>query len=549
MSKMGRWSSLVVFAWALCGCANLSTVDRQTSLPHDGKAVHLDAVQRVAVANNQGWVCAEPSPDAMQAYAASLGAGYGTLSKDAASIAQAFSASSGSIGLRTQSITLMRDALYRICELYFNGALPKEDVIQLLKRSQDLSLGVLAIEQLTGAVVAQQVVLNTNSSASAAAAINDTQRELDKARADEDAKKRAADSAQSDLDMQKKLVDTKTSEAAVAKQKAKPTQQLIDSLTPKLKTAEDDLETAIASRLALRSAVVGQETNVSGLISRRDAAAKKLAGLHEVTVATKAKLDAAKATAPPDQTSIDKLTTDLKTATDAEATATTGLAAQENDLTKATGDLQKAKDAAAAPAGNAVDVAQGKVDQFTAQLKALREDENQVAADKATTALKTASDEFKKKEGAASDAKVTLEKAQTNTKEIEKLGSAAITSANASAGSAGQFSTSTGRYGVSKDTAEVLARATTDIVQTVVNKGHLTDSCSALLVSYASRTSISAQAEAAFAKVLPLCQEVIAATLAVYRARGGLASAGAQFPSPPPVVPQARPLGQPDASQ
>lgn len=547
MRGIRRWAALVAPAFVLCGCANLNTVERRTVLPNGGKAVHLDAVQRVAVANNKGWVCAEPSPDAIQAYAASLGAGIGTLSKDAASVAQALSTSSGSIGLRTQSITLMRDALYRICELYFNGALPEEDVIQLLKRSQDLSLGVMAIEQLTGAVVAQQVVLNTSSSATAAAAINDTQKELDKAKANEDAKKKAADTAQSDLETQKKLVDTKTSEAADSRKKARPTQALIDALAPQLKKAEGDLEAAIDSRLALRNAVVGHEANVRGLTIRREATAKQLAALHDVTVKTQAKLDAAKVAVPVDQVAIDNLTKDLKTASDAESAATIRIGKQDAELATAKGELQKAQDAAAT-ADDPVNAAQGHVDQLNAQLKALREDENQVTADKAASELKTAADDLKKQEAAASDAKAQLEKAQANTKEIERLGNAAIASASASGGGASQFSRSTGNFGVSKDTAEILARATTDIVQAVVNKGHLTDSCSALLVSYVSRSEHSDGVNAAFAKVLPLCQEVISATLSVYRARGGQAPAGAQFPAAPLAFPSST-LRQPDASQ
>ena len=150
---------------ALAGCANLNTVERQTTLAGGGVAVHLDAPQRVTISNSKGWACSEPSPDALQAYASSLGMGFGGPSAGSVSVAQALSASAGSIGLRTQSITLMRDALFRICELYFNGAINKEAAIQLLQRSQDLTLGVLAIEQLTGAVVAQQVMLTSSSAA------------------------------------------------------------------------------------------------------------------------------------------------------------------------------------------------------------------------------------------------------------------------------------------------------------------------------------------------------------------------------------------------
>src|SRR5437879_539384 len=124
-------------------CANFETLSRSTHLPHHGRAIHLDAPQRLVYSDKRGHICAEPSPDALQAYASSLGAGISVPSYGAASFAQALQASSGSIGLRTQSITLMRDALYRICEASHNGSLADGDVVQLLERSQDLTLGVL----------------------------------------------------------------------------------------------------------------------------------------------------------------------------------------------------------------------------------------------------------------------------------------------------------------------------------------------------------------------------------------------------------------------
>lgn len=531
-------SVVVICMLLLGGCANLNTVGRVSSLPNDGKAVHLDAAQRVTVSNNRGWVCAEPSPDALQAYASSLGAGSGTLTKESVSLAQALSASSGSIGLRTQSITLMRDALYRICELHFNGALTKEEVVQLLKRSQDLSLGVLAIEQLTGAVVAQQVVLNTNSTAAAAATINDTQKELDRAKADEDAKKKAADTAASDLEAQKKTVASKTAESAAAKEKAKPIQAEIDRLTPELKKATDGLEVAIGNRVTLKSAVVGQEAIAKRLTTKREAAGKQVVAHGEVVLATQNALNSATTAVPKDQKKIDELTLKLKAAQEAETRTKSELAALETDLTKAQDDLRRAKEVAAAT-DKPVDAAQAQVDKLNAQLVALRAEDVQAAADKSATALKTASDDLKKMETAADDTKKALEKAQANTKEIEKLGNAATTSASASGGGTGQLSTLSSRPGVSKDTVEALARATTDIVQTIVYKGHLTDSCSALLVSHASRTTSSADADAAFARVLPLCEEVIKATLSVYRARGAATSSAAPL----------QPLGQPGASQ
>ena len=63
----------------------------------------------------------------------------------------------------------MRDALYRMCEAYHNGILGDVMVTTLLGRSQDLTAVILAVEQLTGAVAANQVVLGSTTSASASA--------------------------------------------------------------------------------------------------------------------------------------------------------------------------------------------------------------------------------------------------------------------------------------------------------------------------------------------------------------------------------------------
>ena len=185
----------------LCsGCANMTTISRSTEFPSGGLAVHLDAQQRLVYARQDGFVCAEPSPDAIQAVSASLAGSLDVSGKGSAALAQALQQSTAGIGLRTQSITLMRDALYRICEAAHNRQLNSRDVVQLLERSQDLSLGVLAIEQLTGAVAARQPLLASNANSGAAANVTNTQAQLDNAQTTEAQKKKAADDAQKQLD-------------------------------------------------------------------------------------------------------------------------------------------------------------------------------------------------------------------------------------------------------------------------------------------------------------------------------------------------------------
>lgn len=195
-------AAVIVTAIALGGCgnvANRSTVDRTTAIPQftenagsteiekraeeGGVAIHLDAQQRLVLATAKGY-CAEPSPDALSAYVATLGVGATTPSQAeaAVSFANALQGSAASIGLRTQSITLMRDALYRMCEAANNGNLDGIHVARFLRRSQDLTAVILAVEQLTGTVAANQVLLTPESSANASANLTANQQLLDQQR-------------------------------------------------------------------------------------------------------------------------------------------------------------------------------------------------------------------------------------------------------------------------------------------------------------------------------------------------------------------------------
>jgi len=183
-----RWFRPVILLFGALslfeGCANMNTIDRTTSLDSTnkkGKAIHLDIQQRLLVVNAIGKYCAEPSPDAMAAFAAAAGIDASAPTQDAVSAAGSMSSSAASVGLRTQSITLMRDALYRMCEAYGNEMLSGPQVMTLLSRSQDLTAVILATEQLTGAVVAHQAALSGIASADATAVMTATSQLLEAA--------------------------------------------------------------------------------------------------------------------------------------------------------------------------------------------------------------------------------------------------------------------------------------------------------------------------------------------------------------------------------
>ena len=183
----------------LCGCADLDSISRTTPLPaddaEDGVAIHLDAKQRLVLAKSFGSVCAEPSPDALSSFTASLGGSISSPGAEPDTLAAALQSTAASIGLRTQSITLMRDALYRICEAYYGKALTGPAVMTLLAQSQALTAAILAIEQLTRPVVANQVILQGEALARSSEGIVHLHKLLSDARADEQKKKSALDQA------------------------------------------------------------------------------------------------------------------------------------------------------------------------------------------------------------------------------------------------------------------------------------------------------------------------------------------------------------------
>ncbi|HVK81796.1 MAG TPA: hypothetical protein VM915_14415 [Verrucomicrobiae bacterium] len=185
-------------ALLLGGCAsvgNFTSIYREEDLG-EGATVFVDAEQwavlniprRVPLLTSDGnlrrdsegnivtyeerVVCSMPSPDAIAAAAAS---GNLTLDNPGGSSGGAgFSASeaAAAIGLRTQSIQLLRDAMFRMCEGYAAGAIDQIEYGIMLRRFQSNMIAILAIEQLTGAVVAGQAAVSSGANAPELAALD-----------------------------------------------------------------------------------------------------------------------------------------------------------------------------------------------------------------------------------------------------------------------------------------------------------------------------------------------------------------------------------------
>ena len=327
----------------LAACANLQTVGRSSSIPAptavvvstgsgqsagaalplsrmaNGKAIHLDAQQRLVITTVRGF-CAEPSPDALAAYASALGLSASDPTKKALVASDSLSSTAASIGLRTQSITLMRDALYRMCEAHLNGSLNQETMAQILDRSLDLTAVVLAIEQLTGAVAAGQAALDTTASSSTTAMLLANEQALEVAKKRLEQKEAAAAEAKTKHDQlaqeeaaKKADVETAQTKYQSAEGDAKTqAQEELDAATKLAQAAEkdaleakDDLDEAdeevedakelLAEIQRTRdSAIADSKTRVSGsakagnvtVVTRGDAAIKDVAESVEAMVKT-----------------------------------------------------------------------------------------------------------------------------------------------------------------------------------------------------------------------------------------------------------------------
>jgi hypothetical protein len=159
---------------AVAGCSG--EIYRKSTLG-DLQTLSVDARQRLSFVgyyqdqygHPQRALCTEPSPDAIVARAAALAAGArspliapgGTPSSEAlsAAIAASSSESAASIGLRTQTIQLMRDAYFRACEGLLNGVVDEEDYGVILANADAVTIALAAIEALGGTAQAPAVAI------------------------------------------------------------------------------------------------------------------------------------------------------------------------------------------------------------------------------------------------------------------------------------------------------------------------------------------------------------------------------------------------------
>lgn len=183
-----RWLVVIGTAISLCGCGVQDLFFNKDVELKPGRGQMSDIKQRGVFVQSRvdatgreiPILCAEPSPDAMAAVAASLAASgsAGGTNPASGALSASVSESAAFVGLRTQTIQLLRDGFYRMCEGYMSGALTAEDFSIMQRRYQANMLALLAIEQLTGAMKSPAIAIDTATMALAQRRIEEIDTEI-----------------------------------------------------------------------------------------------------------------------------------------------------------------------------------------------------------------------------------------------------------------------------------------------------------------------------------------------------------------------------------
>lgn len=170
MDNIKKVVLLLLPLFLLCGCGGeiFHRFDLQ-----DGHSLSIDARQRLVFVasrpDEEGAphqiICTEPSPDAIVARAEAIAAQGSFFSRVMLGGGAANQESAASIGLRTQTIQLLRDGLFRACEAYMNGILDRSQYALILANFDRVMIAALAIDAIGGSIQAPAVAINSGSAA------------------------------------------------------------------------------------------------------------------------------------------------------------------------------------------------------------------------------------------------------------------------------------------------------------------------------------------------------------------------------------------------
>ncbi|MBV4495417.1 hypothetical protein HU715_008600 [Pseudomonas sp. SWRI12] len=215
---MPKSNLLPMFSLAvlLSGCGNWDAIYHTHDFNEDSSAL-LDIKARAIISAPKDIVetngartttrriaiCAEPSPDAMTAYAAQLATKADIPSQAALELTGAYQGAASYVGLRSQSIQLLRDQLYRLCEAHMNGAITTTQYEVLLTRNQRYTVGLMTIESLTQAMQVPVVSLTSSSTAQLYDDLKTVQAKLEEANEEKLAIEKIKESERSPVQIQR----------------------------------------------------------------------------------------------------------------------------------------------------------------------------------------------------------------------------------------------------------------------------------------------------------------------------------------------------------
>lgn len=266
--RLWRLLCLAAAACGLAACGNLHSIHRTLDTA-SGNGVLIDARQRAIIVSQRSdevtsneqtsqrekryIACAEPSPDAMSAYAAEFSAELAKSSADggnrSAAIKGALQEAAAFIGMRTPSIQLLRDAMYRTCEAYANGGIDKGQYELAMRRYQRYTVAMMAIEQLTQAGRVPSITLATEGGVNGERPLSEWTDEIKRQQGLQAKQEDAAVKADADLRAAEAALEKNPQDAAA--QKAKTTAQAAKTAA---QAERARIETIIA---ALKNGMVG----------------------------------------------------------------------------------------------------------------------------------------------------------------------------------------------------------------------------------------------------------------------------------------------------
>lgn len=271
---MRAYLAVVAVLATFTGCASWSTYNKEREF-EGGKstAVFIDAKQRALLSNldasGRRRYCAEPSPDALSAFSAKAGLDLTVAGKGELGYSQGFSEAATSIGLRTQSIQLLRDIMFTNCEAYMNEGITEFGLETLQRRFQSTLVAVLAIEQLTGAVKAPAVAISGQAVGNDAQLLGDAIKLVESADAATKAAQAALDSADAAAKTARQEFDAfkKAAPADTASDAYKASKEKSDKADGTLKAAKETL-LARQADLAETKAIRAAASDSGGVMSR-----------------------------------------------------------------------------------------------------------------------------------------------------------------------------------------------------------------------------------------------------------------------------------------